>query len=32
MADYMEVLDETDPGSVLDGDILIHIIEIGLDI
>ena len=24
MAGYFEVLDETDPGSVLDGDTLIH--------
>ena len=24
MSDYMEVLDETDPGSILDRDILIH--------
>ena len=24
MSDYIEVLDETDPGSILDGDTLIH--------
>ena len=24
MSDYFEVLDETDPGSILDGDTLIH--------
>ena len=24
MLDYIEVLDETDPGSILDGDTLIH--------
>ena len=24
MSDYIEVLDETDPGSIVDGDTLIH--------
>ena len=24
MSNYIEVLDETDPGSILDGDTLIH--------
>ena len=24
MSDYFEVMDETDPGSILDGDTLIH--------
>ena len=28
MSDYIEVLDETDPGSILDGDTRIHTLTI----